>query len=204
MAEEKRVAGVPTGVIAFLPWIVFGVASGFNHWRVATSGGLILCLVYLAVLIRRRVSIKLMDWTVLTFFAIASVLTVGLGSTTFPTYNAVVVWTCFASAAWGSVLIRRSFTAVYARESAPPEFWHHPIFLRLNLIMTLVWCGLTTVNIGIAMTGVVIGGLFGRVALGFGLPMALLMSGFIFNRRFPSRFLARAGFQVPATSAPAA
>ena len=201
MAEQKKSSGLATRLIAFAPWILYGFASGFNHWRVAAGGGLILCLIYLAAMLRRGSSIKLMDWTTLTFFVIASVLTVAMRWTMFPIYNAVVVWSCFALAAWTSVAIGRPFTAAYARENAPPEFWDHPIFIRLNLVMTLVWCGLMTVNVGLAAIGVIVGGLVGQLGLGFALPMALLILGFVFNSRFPARYLARSGFQLsPATS----
>ena len=202
MTEQKQI--IPIGVVAFLPWIVFGVASGFNHWRVATGGGLILCVVYLAMLVRRGISIKLTDWTTLTYFVIASVMMIVLRSTTFAVYSAVVVWACFAGAAWGSVAIGRPFTTAYARESAPPEFWEHPVFIRLNLLMTLVWCGLMTVNIGFAMIGVIVGGNLAKPLLSFAVPMGLLALGFTFNGRFPARYLARSGFQIPTASAPAA
>ncbi len=151
----------------------------------------------------RGSSIKLMDWTMLTFFAIASVLTIGFRSASFPAYNAVIVWSCFAVACWSSVAVGRPFTQAYAHENAPPEFWDNPVFIRLNYLMTLVWCGLMSVNVGIAAIGVAIGGLVGRVAFGFGLPMAVLLCGFAFNNRFPMRYLAQNGFQDVPASAPA-
>src|SRR5271169_6733974 len=107
--------------MAFASWILYGFASGFNHWRIASSGGLILVLAYLAVMIRRDISIKLPDWATLSFFVLASVMMIGLRSTTFTVYSAVVVWACFAGAAWGSVVLGHPFTAAYARENAPPE-----------------------------------------------------------------------------------
>ncbi len=187
-----------------MPWILFGGASGLNHWRVATGGGLILCVVYLAVLTRRGISIKLNDWTMLTIFLVGAVLTIGLRSPVFPVYGAVIIWTCFALGAWGSVAAGHPFTEVYAREKAPREFSEHPVFIRLNLLMTLVWCGLTTVNIGFAVIGVMVGGNLTKPILSFALPAVLLVSGFVFNGRFPARYLARSGFQIPAASAPAA
>jgi len=202
VAEQKKLAGIPIGLMAFLPWGVFGFASGFNHWRLATGGGLVLDLVYLAVLRRHGISIKLMDWTALIFFVIASVLMTGMRSTVFPTYSAVVIWSCFALATWSSVAIGRPFTAVYARENAPPEFWTHPVFIRLNLLMTLLWCGLMTVNVGFAVIGVIVGGNLAKPLLSFALPMSMLISGFAFNSRFPARYLARAGYQGIAASAP--
>jgi hypothetical protein len=202
LAEPNKISRRAIALMAFAPWILYGFASGFNHWRVAAGGGLILCLIYLAVMIRRGSSIKLPDWTTLAFFVIASVMMIGLRSAAFAVYSAVVVWSCFAIAAWGSVAIGRPFTAVYARESAPPEFWKHPVFMRLNLLMTLVWCGLMTVNIGFAVIGVIVGGNVAKPILSFALPMGLLVLGFVFNGRFPSRYLARSGFEMPAASAP--
>jgi hypothetical protein len=204
VAEQKKSSGRAMGVMAFAPWILYGFASGFNHWRIASGGGLILVLAYLAAMIRRDISIKLPDWVTLSFFVIASVMMIGLRSTTFTVYSAVVVWACFAGAAWGSVVLGHPFTAAYARENAPPEFWEHPVFNRLNLLMTLVWCGLMTVNIGFAVIGVIIGGNLAKPLLSYALPMALLVSGFVFNGRFPARYLARSGFQIPAASTPAA
>ena len=195
MAVLKKLSGAATSLIAFAPWILYGFASGFNHWRIAAGGGLILWLASAATAQRRGASIKLMDLTALTFFAIASVITIGLRASWFPTYNAVIVWSCFAIAAWSSVVVGRPFTAAYARENAPPEFWSNPIFIRLNMVMTLVWCGLMTVNLLLAAIGVIVGGLFGQVVLGVAIPMALLVAGFIFNGRFPQHYLAQAGFQ---------
>jgi len=200
VAEQKEPSGVAIGLMAFLPWLLYGFASGANHWRLATGGGLVLCMTNLAVLMRRGISIKPMDWTTLTFFVIGSVLMIGLRSAVFPAYNAVVIWSCFAVAAWSSVVIGHPFTAAYARENAPPEFWDHPIFIRLNLVMTLVWCGLLTVNLGLAVIGAILGGLFGKLVLGFAIPAALLIFGFVFNSRFPARYLARSGYQGDAAS----
>ena len=142
MAEQNKISNRVIALMAFAPWILYGFASGFNHWRIAAGGGLVLCLGFLAITMRRGASIKVPDWSMLAFFVIASVMIIGLRSTAFTVYSAVVVWMCFALAAWGSVAIGRPFTAAYARETAPPEFWEHPIFIRLNLLMTLVWCGL--------------------------------------------------------------
>ena len=78
------------------------------------------------------------------------------------------------------------------------------MFIRLNMLMTLVWCGLMTVNIGFAVIGVMVGGNLAKPMLSYALPAVLLVSGFVFNGRFPARYLARSGFQIPAASAPAA
>jgi hypothetical protein len=40
VAEQKKSSGRALGVMAFAPWILYGFASGFNHWRIASGGGL--------------------------------------------------------------------------------------------------------------------------------------------------------------------
>ncbi len=99
MAGQKKLSGVAMGLMAFGPFVLYGVASAANYWRVATGGGLILCLIFLAVRLRRRIPTRLMDGTTLTFFVIGSALMIGLRSSLFPTYNVVVIWSCFAVAA---------------------------------------------------------------------------------------------------------
>ena len=195
MAEQKKLSGVPSGLMAFGPFVLYGFAAGAYHWRVATGGGLILCLVFLAVKLRRRISIKLMDWTTMTFFVIGSVLMIGLRSKLFPAYSVVVLWSCFAVAAWGSVVSAIRSPPPTPAKTRRPSSGDNPVFIRLNLAMTLFWCGLQTVNVGFAVIGVIIGGSFGKLVLGLALPTALLISGFVFNSRFPARYLARWGYQ---------
>ena len=49
MAEQKTPSGRVIGVMAFAPWILYGFASGFNHWRVATGGAGAVVVVSLVV-----------------------------------------------------------------------------------------------------------------------------------------------------------
>ena len=100
--------------------------------------------------------------------------------------------------------VGRPFTTAYARENAPPEFWEHPVFIRLNLLMTLVWCGLMTVNIGFAVIGVILGGNLAKPLLSFGLPTVLLVLGFGIQRALPCPLSCAIRFSDSATSAPAA
>ena len=55
-----------------------------RDWRRADS-----VRVYMAVMIRRGISMKVTDWTTLIFFVIASVMTIGLRSKAFTVYSAV-------------------------------------------------------------------------------------------------------------------
>jgi hypothetical protein len=189
MAEEKKIPGKLMALLAFLPWLIYIFASGGNHWGVATAGGTVMCLVYLAML-RRQTTIKLMEWTTLAFFVTASILTIGLHSTVLATYQVMIIWSFYAVAGWASVVLGRPFTVAYAREEQPPEVWDLPIFHRVNWIMTLFWCGLFTVNVGFGAIAVMVGGNLGRLVPGFLMPMGLLIFGLIFTKHFPKRYVA--------------
>jgi len=190
VAEEKKYSSKLIALLAFLPWFVYIFASSGNHWGVATAGGTIMWLVYLAVL-SRQTTIKLMDWTTLAFFVTASILMIGLHSTILPVYQVMIIWSFFAVAGWASIAVGEPFTAAYAREEQPPEVWELPIFHRLNRIMTLFWCGLFSVNVGFGVIAVMVGGNLGKLVPGFLLPMGLLIYGFVFTKRFPMRYVAR-------------
>ena len=72
MAEEKKYSGRVIALFGFLPWLVYIFAASGNFWGVATAGGMIACLVYLAVL-SGQAAIKLMDWTTLAFMQSAEI-----------------------------------------------------------------------------------------------------------------------------------
>jgi len=184
-------------LFAFAPWIVYIAASAGQHWAIATAGGALACITYLAML-RRHSTIKLMDWTTLAFFVSASILMIGLHSTTLPEYHVMIIWSFYAVAGWASVVMQTPFTTAYAREEQPPEVWDLPIFRRINWILTFFWCGLFSVNVGFGAVAAIIGGNFGKLVPGFIIPTALLIFGFIFSARFPIHYIQRANSVEPA------
>jgi hypothetical protein len=190
VAQENKIPGQMLVLLAFLPWLVYAVGSGGNHWGFATAGGLVACLIYLSMT-RRQTTIKLMDWTTLAFFAAASVLTIVLHSKVLATYQVMIIWSFYAVAGWASIVLGRPFTVAYAREEQPPEVWDLPIFHRVNWIMTLFWCGLFSVNVGFGAIAVMVGGNLGKLVPGFLIPTALLIYGFVFSKRFPARYVQR-------------
>jgi hypothetical protein len=189
LAEAKKIPGWLIPTFAFLPWLVYVFASGSNHWGVATVGGLVACVPYLAILARRS-TIKLMDWTTVAFFVAASAFAIE-HSEVLAKYQVMIIWSFFAVAGWISMVVSRPFTVAYAREEQPPEVWDLPVFHRLNHLLTLFWCGLFTVNVGMGAIAVMVGGNFGRLVPGFLIPTALLIYGLVFSRRFPPRYVQR-------------
>ncbi len=131
-----------TLLVTFLVWTVSGVLKAFGLWEYGVAFGLATSLCLVTILITRKVTVKVMDWTMLSYFVVAGCATFIVYSTRFPAYSQVVVWLFYAAAAWGSIAVGRPFTLQYARESAPPEVRESPAFWRANLLISVVW-GLT-------------------------------------------------------------
>lgn len=183
-APKRGSAATNFGIVA---WIVYGVTTARGHWVGGAIGGLAIFTIILAREYRRD-AVKLTDCVSAAFFAAAAIVAALAGPALFQHYNVFMIWGIFAAVAWITLLIGRPFTLQYAREQAPPEIWDHPLFMRLNVILTAVWCGILTVNT-----------LFGFVAyltgrlLSFGLliPLTMMILGFVFSARYPKRFEAR-------------
>jgi hypothetical protein len=122
----------------FLIWVAFGFLTGFGLWAEGVAFGLAASLCLMAILITRKLTVKVMDWTLLSYFVLAGSATFFF-STRFPTYSQVAVWLFYATAAWGSIAVGRPFTLQYARESAPAEDWENPAFWRANPLISVVW-----------------------------------------------------------------
>ena len=128
-----------TLLATFLVWTAFGFLKGFGLWEYGVAFGVAASLCLVGLLIIRKVTVKVMDWTMLSYFVFAGCATFIVYSTRFPAYSQVVVWLFYTAAAWGSIVIGRPFSIQYARESAPPEVWENPAFWRANLLISVVW-----------------------------------------------------------------
>jgi len=177
--------------ITFLIWVVYGFLTGFGQWPWAVVFGLVSALVLVAiVLISRKVTVKLMDWTLVGYFVLAACVTFIARLPAFPKYGSVIIWLMYALVAWGSILAGRPFTLQYARESAPPEHWQNPAFLRANLIISVVW-GLAFV-LNIVMVVIALNPTDYPLMMGVVAPILTLAAASIFTTRYTKIVQARA------------
>ncbi len=126
-------------VAGFGIWVVYGFLAGMGRWPTGVGFGLAASIVLVALEGGRHIQIKLMDWTIVGYFVIAATATFLLRSAAFPVYGSVVIWGLYAAVTWVSILLKAPFSLQYARESAPPEHWHKPEFVRTNVIISVVW-----------------------------------------------------------------
>ncbi len=124
-------------VIGFLPWILLAVLG--HRWILLA---LVLALAASTVTTVRQVirrSLKILDAVTFAFFVFVVVGVIGFRWMILATYMSPLVNVTLMAVAWGSLLAGAPFTIQYAREQVAPEFWHTPLFIRINQCITAVW-----------------------------------------------------------------
>jgi hypothetical protein len=129
-------------VLGFVPWIVFSlVAQRLDANGVAWSATIAVVMTVVALVAARRKHGP-------TFLSLASLVLFGaiavVGFVGGPGVDRLLVLAT-ASA--------RPFTAEYARQSVPREYWDSPTFRRINTVLSAVW-GAGILVIGLAAVAV--------------------------------------------------
>ena len=195
MTEQVQSSGSAATNFGFAVWITYGVLSGNGYWIVAALGALAIASAIVAHEHRRRAT-KIMDCTTVAYFVFTLITTIAVGPWLFKNYNVFLTWTVFAMVTWATLLIGFPFTIQYAREQAPVEVWDHPLFMRLNVILTVVFGLMFTVNAGLGVLALMTGHL---IMLGLIVPIALLIAAIVFSSIYPKRYAERF---VPDSNAP--
>ena len=129
----------------FTPWIAYWVLAGAGLRLAGLVAGLALALALCARDFRRG-GVKTMELAALAFFG-ANALALGVfGSDLLGAHDAVLVPATLALMAWITLAAGSPFTAQYAREDWPREYWEAPLFRRINALLTGLWGGIFTLN----------------------------------------------------------
>lgn len=125
---------------SFLPWIVLAVGSGVDN-RVGALAGLLTSVVLLAADRRagRRADEVILDLSTAGFMAVFAALAVALPNTSLLDYGAALAMAWLAATAWFSLVLRRPFTLGIARRTVSADIARLPAFIRINVVVTLVW-----------------------------------------------------------------
>jgi hypothetical protein len=128
--------------LGFVPWIVFAVVSGPSTWEWAALAALACSLILVVPSFRRTHSMSVLDAVGIVFFAVMAILALVLDRATLEPLedraqllSSVVI----AVVAFGSLAAGRPFTAYYAKQTTPREYWQSPVFLRVNRVLTALW-----------------------------------------------------------------
>lgn len=125
-------------ITSFLPWILYFLVK--SSCPVQTGAAILLA--GLTTILFDFNSLKrgfILSWGSLLFFSFMFV-----GITIFDNewifqHNSILSNACLAGISWLSILIRKPFTIQYARLQVSEDKWQHPLFLRINYILSGVW-----------------------------------------------------------------
>jgi hypothetical protein len=195
--NEKPAPGVLSNA-GFIAWGSYGALIIAGH----PTGGVCVGLAIMIALVTREYrlgALKIIDCTSLSFFALALLAIVTTGRDLFSDYRFIAAWGIFAIVAWATLLAGFPFTMQYAREQTPREVWNTPQFLRMNMIMTLVWTLIFTLDTLLAILA-----RRGHYVLMLDavIPTITLVLGYAFNRFYPEHFRKR--FNLPSANRSAA
>lgn len=130
-------------LLGFLPWILFSALYGKSTKEIIVSTTVAMAVFLLT---ERKFLWKgfILSWGTVCFFCSVIVFAIILKNTWFLNNIWFVSNAALALIIWFSLLIKRPFTLQYARETTPKQCWNKPGFLRVNLILTIMWGALLT------------------------------------------------------------
>ncbi|MFE0511032.1 hypothetical protein [Streptomyces sp. NPDC058964] len=182
--------------LSFAPWIIFGVVASPSTWEYAALAALIAAIVLSGQDILRG-RIYLLDMVGIVFFAVVSVLALALNRSELiwlETYAQVISNAVVAAVALGS-LFADPFTAQYARQQTPREYWDSPVFKHINQVLTAAWgvvFALMAVSTWLAIRIPSMDDWFNWV-----IPVALLVAVIKFTNRYPDAYKERSTAAQP-------
>lgn len=131
----------------FVPWIVFAAVSPLGRqW--GALGALVAGAGLLAQARRAGVAAdaQILEVSTLLYFAALGALAFAAPHSGLRPYTAALSFGWLAVTAWSTIAVRRPFTIGIARRNTPREFWHLPVFLRINTVITAVWAAAFTLT----------------------------------------------------------
>jgi hypothetical protein len=176
-------------LIAFAPWIVFWIVSGFEGFELGTIAALgTSLLVVMPDALHRKV--KILDAGSLIAFALLAALgltPVGdfVAEYVSPLSNAALTLIVVVS-----MVVRQPFVLQYAREGRPPELWNDPRFLHVCWLITWVWLGAFVIQTVSSVLAVWLPAQ--RPVLRFVLPYGATVTAAVFTRWYPNHLAAQA------------
>ncbi|MFI1532904.1 hypothetical protein [Streptomyces anandii] len=195
-APARRAAGGAGVFYSFVPWIVFGVVASPSTWEYAALAALI-AAVGLSARDIARGRLYVLDLTAIVFFAVITVLALALDRQQLiwlETYAQVISNAAVAVVAFASLLFD-PFTAQYARQVTPREYWHSPVFRHINVVLTSVWGAVFAVMA--VSTWLAVRTPTASDWLNWVVPVVLLIWAVKFTERYPDEYRERVTGRVP-------
>ncbi|HVV67703.1 MAG TPA: hypothetical protein VG895_05730 [Patescibacteria group bacterium] len=131
---------------SFLPWILFFIL--LNHSQEQIDIAVIIAGVTSVIFDFRGLKKRfILNWGTFAFFIFLFVAVVLFKNQ----WVAKQAWLfsngTLAAIAWISILLRQPFTIQYAKLQVAKDKWNHPLFLKINYILTAVWGSIFLFNL---------------------------------------------------------
>ena len=202
----RRLATHP--VVGFIPWILFWVVGGPSTWETAAIAALAAAVLVLALSVdlgplaartapgagpRQRLDLshlKLLDVATVAFFAaltVAGIVTSRPDAAVLDRYAQTISSGALGIIALVSILAGHPFTVDYAREQAPPQYWHTPLFRRINQVLTGAWAAVFLICAALGFWAQQTGVKGLRDWLNWYIPIALIFLAFRFTSWYPDQ-----------------
>lgn len=183
------------------PWIFLAVFEGPGSTGWVAGVALALSVFFVVADRARGRSPKLLGWVDVLFFAGLFALHFVLnadGQAWLELWIGEISNITLFLIATGSILFRVPFTIQYARDEVDPEYWHAPLFVRINYVITGAWA--------VAFLVASIAGWYGDAVLqdqnniwtGWVIQLAAMLAAIRFTAWYPGHAEAKAGRTGPA------
>ena len=179
-------------LFGFVPWIGFWVLGGLDRHALAVAWGLGASIAICAWNLRRG-RVKAIEVTAGGFFALHAAANAALGPSVLTPWDPALASGALGAMAWITLLAGIPFTAQYAREDWPKEYWEAPLFRRVNTMLSATWALIFSVNALMGLASVA----WPRAALGLVIvvPQLLIAVGvaasIVVPRWYPRRWAAQ-------------
>jgi hypothetical protein len=170
-------------IAAFLPWIFFSVVHAKSIFLAS------ICSIILMGFLNFRELKKgfVMPWGSVVVFTILALNDRFMFSKWMVSNDLILINSALAAIVWFSMIINKPFTIQYAREEVERSRWNHPIFLKINWILTSIWAVLMTI-MALPRFFLTSDQISSSWFLEYGLTMLCVLIGFKCNTTIPKMF----------------
>lgn len=181
-------------VRGFLPWIVLAIASSTFGWQWGAPAALLVALALMVQDRRAGREAGALEIGGAVYFAALAAVAVLAPHSPLEAYDGALSSAWLAAIAGIGLATGRPFTLAIARRSVDEETARHPVFLRVNTVITAAWAA------SFAVTA-----LLGAACVATGEPepvrIAVQVLGFVAPALFTKGYVARIGRRRAALAA---
>ena len=136
-------------LLAFAPWIVFGLVSGPSFFSLEM---VIVISLAITLILGYKTMIKwyILPWVTFTFFVLAFITVILMKNIWVATHMKILSYMVLLAVSWGSILVGLPFTMQYAKEEVDKSLWNTKSFILTNQIITAFWGAIFYINLGIS------------------------------------------------------